>query len=125
MVPRHSDAEPGFSLYWRRDPAFATICCPVPGTDDQRREPDRIAIALIVKCMKNHQGFRDLPRRCTITGKDPDVPAKSKKQQQFMGIELDKKRHGKPTKTDMTEQQLVDFAATPTKKLPTRVKKEK
>lgn len=53
------------------------------------------------------------------------MPAKSKKQQQFMAIELMKKRQGKKTKTDMSEKQLEDFASTSTKKLPKKVKPKK
>jgi Protein of unknwon function (DUF3008) len=53
------------------------------------------------------------------------VPAKSVKQQQFMGIELAKKRAGKQGKTDMSEDQLEDFAATKHKGLPKKVKAKK
>jgi hypothetical protein len=53
------------------------------------------------------------------------MPAKSKKQQQFMGAELARKRAGKATQTGMTADQLEDFAATKTKGLPTRVKPPK
>ena len=53
------------------------------------------------------------------------MPAKSKKQQAFMAIELDKKRSGKKTKTNMTEDQLSDYASTKTKKLPKRAKSSK
>lgn len=38
------------------------------------------------------------------------MPAKSEKQRRFMGMELAKKRAGKPTKTKMTMKQLRDFA---------------
>ena len=48
------------------------------------------------------------------------MPAKSKKQQQFMGAELSRKRAGKRTKTGMSEKQLKDFAATKHKGLPKR-----
>ena len=51
------------------------------------------------------------------------MPAKSKKQQMFMAIELEKKRKGKKTKTGMSAKQLEDFAATPRNGLPTKVKK--
>ncbi|GAH38613.1 unnamed protein product [marine sediment metagenome] len=47
------------------------------------------------------------------------MPAVSKKQQQFMGAELARKRAGKKTKTKMTEQQLKEFAGTKRKNLPT------
>lgn len=50
------------------------------------------------------------------------MPARSKKQQQFMGADLARKRAGKKTKTGMTEAQLREFAATPQKGLPTKVK---
>jgi hypothetical protein len=43
------------------------------------------------------------------------MPAKTEKQRRFMGAELERKREGKKTRTDMTEQQLEDFASKPTK----------
>ena len=46
------------------------------------------------------------------------MPAVSKKQQQFMGAELARKRTGKRTKTGMSEKQLKDYART--KGLPKR-----
>lgn len=52
------------------------------------------------------------------------MPSVSKRQQRFMGAELKRKRAGKKTKTDMSEQQLEDFASTPRKKLPVRKKKK-
>ena len=51
------------------------------------------------------------------------MPAVSKKQQQFMGAELARKRAGKKTVTKMSEQQLKEFAGTKTKGLPTRKEK--
>jgi hypothetical protein len=51
------------------------------------------------------------------------MPAKSQKQQGFMGAELARKRQGKSTKTKMSVKQLLDFASTPKKKLPVRAKK--
>ena len=38
------------------------------------------------------------------------MPAKSAKQQRFMGSELARKRAGKKTKTGMSEKQLEEFA---------------
>lgn len=38
------------------------------------------------------------------------MPSRSKRQQRFMGAELQKKREGKPTSTGMSEKQLRDFA---------------
>lgn len=38
------------------------------------------------------------------------MPGKTAKQRRFMGAELGRKRQGAPTKTDMTEKQLRDFA---------------
>jgi hypothetical protein len=52
------------------------------------------------------------------------MPATSKKQQGFMGAELARKRAGKKTKTKMTVEQLLDFAKTPKKGLPTKVTKK-
>ena len=51
------------------------------------------------------------------------MPSESKSQQMFMGAELARKRAGKKTRTGMSEQQLVDFASTPRKGLPYKVKK--
>ena len=52
-------------------------------------------------------------------------PAKSKKQQQFFGAELSRKRAGKKTKTKMTEEQLEEYAGTKQKGLPTKAKAKK
>ena len=38
------------------------------------------------------------------------MPAKSEKQQRFMGAELARKRAGKKTQTGMSESQLEEFA---------------
>ena len=46
------------------------------------------------------------------------MPAISKKQQQFMGAELARKRAGKRTKTKMTTRQLKDYAGTKHKGFP-------
>ena len=46
------------------------------------------------------------------------MPAVSKKQQQFMGAELERKRKGQKTKTEMSLKQLRDFASTKRKGLP-------
>ena len=43
------------------------------------------------------------------------MPAKTEKQRRFMGAELERKREGKKTRTDMTEKQLEEFASKPTK----------
>jgi len=48
------------------------------------------------------------------------MPAKSKKQQQFMGAELARKRAGKRTRTKMTVAQLEEYAGTKHKGLPKR-----
>lgn len=53
------------------------------------------------------------------------MPAKSKKQQQFFGAELQRAREGKKTHTGLSAEKLTEFAATTTSKLPTRVKKGK
>jgi len=44
------------------------------------------------------------------------MPARSEKQRRFMGAELERKREGKPTQTDMTEHELEDFARKPVMK---------
>jgi hypothetical protein len=41
------------------------------------------------------------------------MPARTDKQRRFMGAELERKREGKRTRTDMTEGQLEDFASKP------------
>ena len=46
------------------------------------------------------------------------MPAVTKKQQQFMGAELARKRAGKSTKTKMTTKQLEEYASTKRKGLP-------
>jgi len=51
------------------------------------------------------------------------MPAISKKQQQFMGAELARKRAGKRTKTKMTEKPLEDYASTKHKGLPRKKRK--
>ena len=53
------------------------------------------------------------------------MPSKSKSQQKFFGAELQRKREGKKTKTDMSEAQIEDFAATKHTNLPKRVKAKK
>jgi len=50
-------------------------------------------------------------------------PARSRKQQQFFGAELRRKRAGKRTRTKMSERELEEFAGTKTKNLPVRKKK--
>jgi hypothetical protein len=39
------------------------------------------------------------------------MPAKTEKQRKFMGAELQRKREGKQTKTDMSEKELEKFAS--------------
>ena len=50
------------------------------------------------------------------------MPAVSKRQQMFMGAELQRKREGKKTRTKMTEKQLEEFAHTKRKGLPKKKK---
>jgi hypothetical protein len=49
------------------------------------------------------------------------MPAKSKAQQKFFGMMLNKKRKGQPTGLGMTEPQIEDFAGTKTRGLPAKV----
>lgn len=52
------------------------------------------------------------------------MPSRSKAQQHLAGMELARKRAGKEPKTsmgDMPTEQLTDFAATKTAKLPHKV----
>ena len=44
------------------------------------------------------------------------MPAKTEKQRKFMGAELQRKREGKETKTDMSEKELEKYASKPKKK---------
>jgi hypothetical protein len=44
------------------------------------------------------------------------MPAKTEKQRRFMGAELERKREGKKTKTDMSEAELERMASKPDKK---------
>lgn len=53
------------------------------------------------------------------------MPSRSKAQQHFFGMELAKKRAGKPTQTGLAEATIEDFAATKTAKLPQKVTKGK
>jgi len=46
------------------------------------------------------------------------MPSISKKQQQFMAIDLSRKRAGKRTRTKMSEKQLKEYASTKRKGLP-------
>lgn len=46
------------------------------------------------------------------------MPSVSRKQQQFMGAELARKRAGKRTRTKMTTRQLEEYAGTKHKGLP-------
>jgi hypothetical protein len=39
------------------------------------------------------------------------MPAKSEKQRKFMGAELERKREGKKTKTNMSEAELEKYAS--------------
>jgi hypothetical protein len=44
------------------------------------------------------------------------MPAKTEKQRRFMGAELERKREGKKTRTDMSESELEKMASKPEKK---------
>jgi len=44
------------------------------------------------------------------------MPARTEKQRKFMGAELQRKREGKKTQTDMSEEELEKFASKPDKK---------
>lgn len=41
------------------------------------------------------------------------MPAKTEKQRKFMGAELQRKREGKETRTDMSEAELEKMASKP------------
>jgi hypothetical protein len=44
------------------------------------------------------------------------MPAKTEKQRRFMGAELERKREGKKTQTDMSESELAKMASKPDSK---------
>lgn len=44
------------------------------------------------------------------------MPARTEKQRRFMGAELQRKREGKETQTDMSEQELEKMASKPDSK---------
>jgi hypothetical protein len=44
------------------------------------------------------------------------MPARTEKQRRFMGAELERKREGKKTQTDMSAKELEKFARKPTSK---------
>jgi hypothetical protein len=43
--------------------------------------------------------------------KEADMPAKTEKQRKFMGAELERKREGKKTRTNMSEKELEKMAS--------------
>jgi hypothetical protein len=53
------------------------------------------------------------------------MPAKSRKQQQFMGAELARARKGQKTRTGMSKAAIKDFAETKHKGLPVKKKRGK
>jgi hypothetical protein len=54
---------------------------------------------------------------CGTTPKqESEMPAKSEKQRKFMGAELQRKREGKQTRTDMSEKELEKYASKSDKK---------
>ena len=48
--------------------------------------------------------------RCDVP-METTMPAKTEKQRRFMGAELERKREGKKTRTDMSEKELEKFAS--------------
>ena len=46
------------------------------------------------------------------------MPAKTEKQRGFMGAELERKREGKKTQTNMSESELEKMASSPTRRRP-------
>lgn len=53
------------------------------------------------------------------------APARSKAQQRLAGADLARVRAGKKTRTGMSATQLEEYASTPTKGLPSKVKPKK
>jgi hypothetical protein len=47
---------------------------------------------------------------------EDQMPAKTEKQRKFMGAELERKREGKKTQTNMSEKELEKMASKPSKK---------
>ena len=52
------------------------------------------------------------------------MPAKSERQRKFMGAELSRKRAGKATQTEMTEEELEDFASKQLQKISVGAREE-
>ena len=50
------------------------------------------------------------------SGRSRTMPAKTEKQRKFMGAELQRKREGKKTRTDMSEKELEKYASKSDKK---------
>jgi hypothetical protein len=53
------------------------------------------------------------------------IPAKSKSQQKFFGMQLAKKKAGKKTDVDMSKEEMTKMASTKQKGLPEKVKDKK
>ncbi len=66
--------------------------------------------------------FLRLTQPARVAAQETEMPAKSKKQQQFFGM-VEAGKIEKPS--GMSKQDVKDFASTSTKKLPTRVPKKK
>jgi hypothetical protein len=79
--------------------AIPSQCDRKPAAPAEKAREVRAAASLV---QWRRIGRRDL--------EDRTMPAKTEKQRRFMGAELERKREGKKTKTDMSEKQLEDFA---------------
>jgi hypothetical protein len=56
------------------------------------------------------------PGAPSVDSKEVQMPAKTEKQRRFMGAELERKREGKKTQTNMSENELEKMASKPDKK---------
>jgi hypothetical protein len=59
----------------------------------------------------DHAALRDNSAPTGGSYREIKMPAKSEKQRKFMGAELQRKREGKKTKTDMSEKELEKYAS--------------
>jgi hypothetical protein len=64
-------------------------------------------------CGREH---RAMPAGARSGPEGGTMPAKTEKQRRFMGAELERKREGKKTQTDMSESELEKMASKPASK---------
>jgi hypothetical protein len=62
-------------------------------------------------CVLLFARLRSVDRHPRGQERSADMPAKTEKQRKFMGAELERKREGKKTRTDMSEKELEKMAS--------------